>query len=430
MALTPRTVGLVTLLMLTAFTPPVTTASPVSIQAATPTTVSLVAGEEVLVAVLVLDADGNAVSEPDVQWQAPAVGPRAVMLGPNNQEDGYSTVAVHSAGGLGAYQITASIAGLPSVTFFMTNVVGPVNQLELVGGGTQSTAVSTGFAEPLRIRALDVDRNPLASVTITLQPAAVGPSATLSALTPQTDATGQVSVTAFANALGGAHVIQASAPKPGGGVVLTQIRLSNLVLVPGSVTLVGGDSQEAPLETQFARPLEVRIGTSGGVAIANVAVEFAGPLAGAGLGAAHRRPWRSGAHSWRRPGVHRYQWRRAAHRVRQCRTRILRGHGARRRTRSRIRLLADQQRSRAHGNSGQRHLRRRGREGTTRTAIHELGVSRRGRDGRWCARHRGDPGTATHGTVCRSGSAVTRSRTPTDGRARRARPMRFLAPTR
>jgi hypothetical protein len=290
MARTPRTVGLVALLLLAAFAPPAMTASLASIQAATPTTVSLVAGEEQIVAVEVLDEDGNPVPDTDVQWQVPAAGPSAVIAGPFNDQEGFSVVGVRSTGGLGTYEITASIAGLTPVTFSITNVVGPLTTLELAGGGTQSTAVNTAFAEPLRIRAVDVDRNPLASVTITLQPAAVGPSATLSALTPQTDATGQVSVIAIANPLGGAHVIQASALKPGGGVALAQIRLSNLVLVPGNVTLVGGNTQEAPLESEFALPLEVGIRTSGGVAIANVAVEFAGPLAGPGLGSAFAGP--------------------------------------------------------------------------------------------------------------------------------------------
>ena len=124
-----------------------------------------------------------------------------------------SLVAVRSIGGLGSYQITATIPGLPPVTFFMTNVVGPLDRLELVGGGIQSTMVNTAFAEPLKIRALDVALNPLTNVSVTFQPAAAGASATLSQLTANTDGNGEASITATANAFGGVHSVQASAPE-------------------------------------------------------------------------------------------------------------------------------------------------------------------------------------------------------------------------
>ena len=92
------------------------------------------------------------------------------------------------------------------------------------------------------------------------------------------------------------------------------------------------------------------------MAIANVAVEFAGPLAGAGLGSAIAGPGDpvpipGGGRAFTVVnGVARLTV------FADARARILRGHGARRRTRRRIRLLADQQRSAACEGSGQRGL--------------------------------------------------------------------------
>lgn len=286
----PIRIGIVVCFVLALCTRPVTTAAPASIVAYTPTVVSLAAGQEVLVAVQVLDAGGNPVPEPDVHWQAPAAGPSAVMFGPTQQEDGLSVIAAQPTGGLGTYQITASIAGLPPVTFFMTNVAGPLNALQLLRGGDQSTMVNTAFAEPLKIRAVDVALNPLAGVPVTFQRALSGASATLSQLTATTDGNGEASLTATANGFGGVHSVQASAPKPGGGVALTAARLSNLTLVPAGVTLVGGNAQEAPLDRPFPNQLEVRITAAGGAPIPNVAVEFAGPLAGAGVGTVDANP--------------------------------------------------------------------------------------------------------------------------------------------
>lgn len=77
-------------------------------------------------------------------------------------------------------------------------------------GTPQSTNINTAFATALQVTLKDGSGNPLVGVVITFTVPAIGASATLSALTATTNASGQASVTATANGTAGSFTITAS----------------------------------------------------------------------------------------------------------------------------------------------------------------------------------------------------------------------------
>jgi uncharacterized repeat protein (TIGR01451 family) len=124
---------------------------------------------------------------------------------------GVASVTATANATVGAYQVTASVAGITNKpTFALTNTAGAAASLSATGGSVQSTIISSAFGTALQVTVVDGTGNPVPGITVTYAAPASGASATLSATTAVTNASGIASVTATANALPGTYSIIAS----------------------------------------------------------------------------------------------------------------------------------------------------------------------------------------------------------------------------
>ena len=193
--------------------------------------------------------------------------------------DGYAFVNATANGIVGTYTISVSYPGVTSVNITLTNTTGAPANLSISGGDNQSAEVSTAFANSLVACVSDAGGNPVSGTTISFTAPVTGPSATLSAPSAVTDASGCASVTATANASAGSYTVEASA-----GALNASFNLTNTP-APGSPTLTvtGGDNQSAQVSTAFALPLRVRLLDGSGDPDVGVTVTFTVPATGAGV---------------------------------------------------------------------------------------------------------------------------------------------------
>ncbi|WP_083965716.1 Ig-like domain-containing protein [Dokdonella koreensis] len=143
--------------------------------------------------------------------------------------------------------------------------------IEAIGGTPQSTDPNTAFAVPLTVRVTDEGGAPADNVTVSFAAPGSGASAALSAATATTNAAGEASITATANAITGHYQVTATIDGASVGFELTNA-LSNV-----TATAIGGTPQSARVNQPFAAPLTVRLTAQNGQPVVNVAVTFAAP---------------------------------------------------------------------------------------------------------------------------------------------------------
>ena len=217
-----------------------------------------------------------------VTFTAPASGASATLAGGTAVTDanGQAVVPATANGTTGSYTVTAS-AGAYTASFTLTNAAAPAaGGLAAVSGTPQSAQVGAAFAQPLRVRLLDVNNAPMVGVSVSFLAPASGAAATLSALTALTDANGEASVTVTANGTAGSYAVTASVLA---GAYTTSFALTNTAapVVAGALAAVAGTPQSAPVGTAFAQPLRVRLLDGSNVPMAGVSIGFAAPASGA-----------------------------------------------------------------------------------------------------------------------------------------------------
>ena len=217
-----------------------------------------------------------------VTFTAPASGASVTLASSTVLTDanGQAVVPATANGTTGSYTVTAS-AGAYTASFTLTNVAAPVaGGLAAVSGTPQSAQVGAAFAQPLRVRLLDVNNAPMVGVSVSFLAPASGAAATLSALTALTDANGEASVTVTANGTAGSYAVTASVLA---GAYTTSFALTNTAapVVAGALAAVAGTPQSAPVGTAFAQPLRVRLLDGSNVPMAGVSIGFAAPASGA-----------------------------------------------------------------------------------------------------------------------------------------------------
>ena len=217
-----------------------------------------------------------------VTFTAPASGASATLAGGTAVTDanGQAVVPATANGTTGSYTVTAS-AGAYTASFTLTNAAAPAaGGLAAVSGTPQSAQVGAAFAQPLRVRLLDVNNAPMVGVSVSFLAPASGAAATLSALTALTDANGEASVTVTANGTAGSYAVTASVLA---GAYTTSFALTNTAapVVAGALAAVAGTPQSAPVGTAFAQPLRVRLLDGSNAPMAGVSIGFAAPASGA-----------------------------------------------------------------------------------------------------------------------------------------------------
>lgn len=239
----------------------------------------------------VTDASGNPIAGAIATFTLPASGASATFAGgsttavANTGTDGIATSPALTANGImGAYDATASTAGVASATTFaLTNIAPPPASIAVYSGSPQSATVGSAFASPLRAIVRDIDGNIVAGATVQFALPASGASATFagggltaSAISDSRGIADSPAVTA--NTVVGAFVASAAVA---GVATPASFSLANLALGAASITVVSGDSQIATVGTTFGQALVARVLDSGGAPVPSATVTFSAASSGA-----------------------------------------------------------------------------------------------------------------------------------------------------
>lgn len=168
--------------------------------------------------------------------------------------------------------------GQPAATapFTLTAVAENANGISAVGGMDQSGQVGTTLASPLVVQVADAFGNPIAGVAVAWSADGGG---SVSSETTTTGDDGQTSVTRTLGTAAGTQRTLASVDGLAGSPV-TFVHTATAGAASG-LTIVSGDDQQGPVNTELPLPLVVQVKDGGGNAVAGVAVSW---VIGAGGG--------------------------------------------------------------------------------------------------------------------------------------------------
>ncbi|MFO0582978.1 MAG: Ig-like domain-containing protein [Anaeromyxobacter sp.] len=233
-------------------------------------------------AVKLVDVYGNPVPGAAITFSGPASGARAVLSAATatTGADGRASVTASAGTVAGAYQVTATAAGVAApVVFELTNAPGAAASIAAKAGSTPQAAEVGGadFTAALTVVVRDTYGNAVPGVDVTWDAPATGATAVLSGTTGTTDAAGEAAVTAKAGVVAAGYTVGASIA----GGLSTSFALSNTVGAPGVLVLEGGDAQDAVVANAFAAALAVRVDDAYGNPVPGLAIAFAGPATGA-----------------------------------------------------------------------------------------------------------------------------------------------------
>lgn len=172
----------------------------------------------------VTDAGGNPVQGVVVNFVAPGTGASATLSATSAETDanGEARITATANTVVGAYNVTASSAGLPDVTFALNNNAGPTTQISIISGNPQSAPLGEQFAAPLVVQVSDANGNPVSSggVQISVSTSTEGATANVIPFFREyADSNGQVSIIATANNVAGSYAVTVSLEQGSGAVV-------------------------------------------------------------------------------------------------------------------------------------------------------------------------------------------------------------------
>jgi len=228
---------------------------------------------------LVKDASGNVVPGATVTYTSvPVAGASATISGVTvTDAAGMSSATATANATIGAYTVTASLAGVATpAVFSLQNISTGPAAVFVVSGSPQIAPLSTLYGSPLVVAVGDAAGNALSGVKVTFAAPITGASATLSAATAVTDASGLASITATANATGGPVAVAASVA----GVATPAT--FNLTNDGGySIAVNGGGIQTTTINAAFGSALSALVwDTVNDVAVAGATVTFLAPSSG------------------------------------------------------------------------------------------------------------------------------------------------------
>lgn len=227
-------------------------------------------------AVRARDAHGNPVAGASVAFAAPGAEPTASLSATTATTSASGDASVNATAGTtaGTFTVTASTPGATTVSFGLTSTPAAPASTTVDEGDAQTARVTTAYARPLSVVVRDVDGNPVPGATVTFVATASPATATLSAPSATTDATGKASVTATADTHAGAFTVQASAP----GTTAARFQLVNRA---GDATAITATAESAPqgaaAGSSFARPLGVIVVDAWSNPVPGAAVRFTVP---------------------------------------------------------------------------------------------------------------------------------------------------------
>lgn len=224
------------------------------------------------------DTDGSCIAQAPITFIAPTSGPSATLLATTVLSDAVTcmTQVTATANGIvgGPYNVIATSIDGVSTTFALTNTPGAPT-LTATGGATQTATIGQPFATALQATLLAANGNPMAGQTVTFSPPG-GASATLSANSAVTNASGVAQVMATANSTAGSDSVTATF-----GALTAAFSLTNALPIPGSITATGGTPQYTVAGTAFPAALQATVEDTNGNPMSSITACFAAPASGA-----------------------------------------------------------------------------------------------------------------------------------------------------
>jgi hypothetical protein len=161
--------------------------------------------------VRVTDANGNPVAGTTVAFAVTSGGGTVTPTSAVTDAQGRASATLTLGVAAGAQTVTATVAGLPAVTFSVTATAGPAATLTKVAGDNQTARTGTAVPVAPSVRVTDQFGNPVSGVTVTFNVTAGGGSVTGGVVT--TSATGTATVGSWTlGATPGTNTLTASAP--------------------------------------------------------------------------------------------------------------------------------------------------------------------------------------------------------------------------
>ncbi len=241
---------------------------------------------------LVKDAFNNPVPGVSITFSAPASGISATWITGTSQIT--TTVTTDSAGigtapdlvancSLGNFNIQAITSGIPTAALFpLSNVVGDPSQVNVAGGGNQTTKVNTVVASPLQALVGDACGDPLPNVTVNFTAPQTGASAIFTgtnnvfqAIT--TDKGIATSAVLQANTIAGGFAVVGQVNKVNS---TASFKLTNSPDAPVSISTSSGSNQYTIVSTNFATVLKALATDIYGNPVPGATVVFAPPATG------------------------------------------------------------------------------------------------------------------------------------------------------
>ncbi|MEZ4363474.1 MAG: Ig-like domain-containing protein [Kofleriaceae bacterium] len=228
--------------------------------------------------VVVRDGHGNPVPGATVSYAAPGAGATAVVTPSAITDAAGQASAAATAGAIaGAFAVTASVTGVTPVSFALENLAGAPAAISIASGSPQTTAVTTAFSAPLVIRVVDVHGNAVPGAAVTFTPPGSGASASLSATTVSTDASGLAQSDATANTVAGSYAVTASVA---GVATPASFALTNTAGPATTLTLLAPTSRTSVV-TGSLGTLTAQLRDAFGNPVPGATVSFSAPASGA-----------------------------------------------------------------------------------------------------------------------------------------------------
>lgn len=163
------------------------------------------------------------------------------------------------------YIVNASSAGLKSLRFGETAVVGPPASVAILSGDNQSAAVGSALPQALKVKVTDQVGNAVSGTAVTF----TAPSGTFTGSPATTDSSGNASVNYTAGTVAGPVTITATA-----GSVSAQFHEIVTAGAAAAVTTSGGDGQSAPAGSQLPQALTVIVADQYSNPVSGISVTF------------------------------------------------------------------------------------------------------------------------------------------------------------
>src|SRR6185437_7710468 len=168
-----------------------------------------------------------------------------------------------------AYNVTAAVAGIATpASFALTNLPGsPASIVPTAGAGQQVTV--GGALQTLTAVVRDQYGNAVPGVTVSFAAPARGAGASLGSAAAVTNNQGEASTSATADVVAGTYNVTATAVGANSPAIFPLINEPGAV---ASVSVMGGNWQEATIGAAFGQPLVVVVDDQFGNPVSGVAV--------------------------------------------------------------------------------------------------------------------------------------------------------------